>query len=414
MGIRKVASDIMKKRRNGTEGSKWYLDYYLRNKGSRLQETVKAKNVAKADSPVESTTGGVFNAVYGSELWGQFNTSATGWGMLPKDAWSKSGWRVLTARANTTDYGAVPESGSVPESIKPDFGEIDADIKTVAHVGEASQVQQILANSEDDAVGSIADVQAYIAEQHERDLSGQLFDPIQNDTGNQMTSLDKIVSANSTEVSNNGSIDAGDAEVFGIDRSSASWSESVVLENGGTNRTLTDGLINDLIADVNNNVGNKVGNRFWVTGTDTLSEIRQLYSDQVRYNGPFQEDTVNISVNGVEAVNGDQGGQNAGFRVQSLCGYPIVVSDQVPAAPQADALSKLFMLDTGDPENHGKPRLGIDVAQPTSVYEAGLGTANNNPFITDKFSGKILVQSLGELKCRRFDAQGKITDIEAS
>ena len=70
-------------------------------------------NIAKADAPVTSGTTGVFNPVFGKFVWDMYNQEANCFGLLPKDVWRKSGWRISTARAGTTADGGV--SGKRPD-----------------------------------------------------------------------------------------------------------------------------------------------------------------------------------------------------------------------------------------------------------------------------------------------------------
>lgn len=401
------------------DDSRWDEDYYQKMRGQEgtVEKAYEVKEqdgqaVVKADSPITTGTTGSFNAVYGAEIWQQFNSGATPFAVLPKQEWNRSGWRVETQRPSATDKGAVEEAGAVPDSISSTFDQLDATPKTVAHVGEVSEIQNLLADTGDDVAADIVDMRNIMSRTHRRDIALQLMESVESTVPSKaMTPLDKIVSS-ADEVANNASISSGSADVYGIARDGSNpWADAVVSENAGTLRTLTDQLIRDVKNTVNDEVGQMYGQRVWLTGGDTRTAIEGLYDDQTRYN-VYDQTQVTSSVNGVESINGEPG-QGRGYNVDQLYGYPLITFDEVPSAPQG-GLSKVFFLDIGDPEGFGNPRLGIDVLKPTSVYEAGLGTDNDNPFITGKLSGKIMVQTIAEVKCARFNAHGKITDIQSA
>ena len=58
--------------------------------------------VRKADAPIVTSTAGVFNAIYGAYAWAQLNLEANAFGILPKNPWDKSGWRLITAKPSIT------------------------------------------------------------------------------------------------------------------------------------------------------------------------------------------------------------------------------------------------------------------------------------------------------------------------
>ena len=90
----------------------------------------------KADQPVTTSTQGVFNAIFGAYAWAQLNLEANAFGILPKYPWDKSGWRTITAKAdslldadtemcavddgvNNNSTGGTVEGGLIADTIQP-------------------------------------------------------------------------------------------------------------------------------------------------------------------------------------------------------------------------------------------------------------------------------------------------------
>ena len=91
----------------------------------------------KADANILTTTGGVFNTIFGAYAWAQLNLEANAFSILPKYVWDKSGFRIITAKTvlttvnNNTVLGGTAESGLIAETAKPDIEEISLKPKIV-------------------------------------------------------------------------------------------------------------------------------------------------------------------------------------------------------------------------------------------------------------------------------------------
>lgn len=361
------------------------------------EDLLAPMNLAKTDAPVVTTTTGVYQAVFGAKAWFQLNNEVNAWGMLPKFVHRHSGHRVITARADTLGSIGRAEAAALPDSVKPTYATFTAKPKTVAQVFEVSEVQEYLAGVEDDATGTLADLRAHFASEVAEHINAMLLGDAGTTAGNNMESMDRVVSANS-EVA---LVDANDLDIFGLDRdAAAAWHDAYVNHNSGTDRVLTDTLVRTLIQNTINNGANPAGQSF-LTGHDTAAAIDGLYSTQVRY--ALGQMRVSASVNGVKA-RGE--GDNAGMSVSSLYGRPIIVSKSVVQ----DTISRLYLLDTSDPEGGGLPRLGVSVAKPMQYFESGINSGT--PFGVSKFADKGLYRFMGELFCRHFKAQGKIRDLK--
>lgn len=126
----------------------------------------------KADAPVTTSTCGTFNAVFGAYAWAQLNLEANAFGILPKYPWDKSGWRTITAKADTlvdvgcsnnTALGGTKEGGTIAATIKPTLAEIDVRPKTAQLPFSASEVMEWLAtHSKDDIWGGLGSLRLFI------------------------------------------------------------------------------------------------------------------------------------------------------------------------------------------------------------------------------------------------------------
>ena len=363
-----------------------------------------AQFIQKSDAPVISTTAGVYNAVYGAQVWFQLNMEANAFGCLPKVPWLRSGWRCITARSSSTPTTGVAENAAIPESTKPTFAELSTKPKTVAEVFNVSEVQEFLANSGDDAIGDMAFMRAIKATEHKEQINMMLLDNVTNidnvngNSYNNMESLDRIVSSYA-EVNGCGDVDANDADIYSKDRDGgASWLDAQVLENDNTDRNLTDTLIRSLMQQVRTAGGNPT---FFLTGYDSYATLQGLYEAQVRYN-ILGEREVKVGVNGIDSPEGFR----AGYNISTLHGIPLILSKDVVQ----DTISRIYLLDTSNPEGFDTPRLAIKIAKPTQYFEAGMN--QGDPFGINKFGNEGLYRTMGEVICSFFGAQGKLRDLK--
>jgi len=355
--------------------------------------------IGKADAPVISTTTGVYNAVYGAQVWNQLNQEANAFGLLPKTVWNRSGWRVITAGAGTKGTGGVAENATIPDTTKPTFAEISTKPKTVAHTFDVSEVQEFeAAESGDDAIGAMTQLRGIMGARHAEHMNKMLLGDVDTLASNNLESIDRVCSSYA-EVTNL-SLDANDADIYGIDRdAAASWADAYVDDNSGTDRTLTDTLVLTLIQNIQTNGGNT---SLFLTGHDSKRVLINQFSTQMRFN-VLGEATASVGVNGIQTEDGI----NAGMRIATLYGIPLLSSQDVTQ----DTISRFYALDTTDPEGFGTPRLGLKIAKPTQYFEAGMN--QGDPFGINKLGNEGMFRTMGELICHNFKAQGKIRDLKA-
>jgi len=372
-----------------------------------LEAYYYGNDIAKVDAPILSSTTGVFNVVFGKFVWDIFNQEANTFGILPKTVWQKSGWRLATARAGSTADGGVSEGGAIPDSIKKTYLEVTNGLKTVAHVFENSEIQEYVNNVDDDATASLAQLMEDGAVKHKeamnqqllRDASAQAAAATANYAGvDGFETIDRVISSDSEEDAFGGTYTSY-FNIFGLDRDSGTTHDSIVDHNSGTDRDLTDSLIRGMIYDLKDAGANTTVIN---TGWDTINATIALYIDQLRYSNTVSEAHVSIDVNGIQTEEGI----DAGFRVSSVYGIPMIASKDVTK----DTISRMYFLDTSDPEGSGEPRMTLSIAKPTRFFEAGID--RGTPFTIDKFTTQLLFSTLGEIKSTRLDLQGKIRDLK--
>lgn len=366
-------------------------DYYY---GGRIIE--KAQWITK-DDPVKTTTTGVYNAVYGQQVWAQLNQEANAFGCLPKYPWERGGWRIITARAAASG-GGVAENAALPATIKPTFAEIEDLPKTVAHTFDVSEVQEYLAaESADDAFGAMAHMRPIMGLHHKEMINTMLLADVDTLASNNIESLDRVTLSEAARSALG--ITDGDQDMHGIDRGGNTiYDPGYCGHNSGTDRIVTD----DLLRTAMHNLGSKGANTsVIITGHDTKADIDGLFEAAVRYQ-VLGEATIKVGVNGIQTQEG------FGYSVKAATyqGIPIIISKNV----ETDTISRIHFLDTTDPEGFGKPRLGIMVAKPTQYFEAGMLTGN--PFGIDRLGTEGMFRTMAELICRNFQSQGSIRDLK--
>lgn len=356
--------------------------------------------VGKVNAPVLSTTTGVYNAIFGAVAFSQLNNEANAFGLLPKEPWDHSGWRVITADAGSTAGGGVAENGTIPDTIKPVFQEIQTKSKQVAHAFDVSYLQEGYVHKGDDAIGDMEFLRGYFAVLHAKRINEMLLVDGNTLAGNNFESIDRVTA--STASASGASWTADDEDIYGIDRSTNSWSDAQVSHNSGTDRFLSDQLIRDLLASIDDAGGRT---NIMLTGNDTKWRIVGLYENQVRYPGVLERNV--LAEVGINGVNTDEG-LTAGMRVATVYGIPLFKSQAVAK----DTISRIYLLDTTVSDETSTPRLFIALLYPTLFFESGMSAATPDPFAINRFGTQGVYYTAGELICTFFAAQGSIRDLK--
>ena len=352
--------------------------------------------IEKAVGDIHTGRGlGYFNAIYGAQVWVQLNLEANAFGMLPKVTWPRSGWRVQTAFAtgSASEIG-IGETGLIPTPVYPTVVALKALPKVQALSFEVSDVLEALARAgADDIFGTADQIRANMGAEFMKRINQQLLTNVDTSAGNMLESIDRIVSGypEASKVT-----PATDVNIYGIERHTApSWADAYVNLNTGTgNRDLTDELIRTTLMNVRANGGNPT---VILTGYDTYAKLQGLYMNFIRYL-PMSETQVTFGLNGIQTAQGS----DVGLRVAALYGIPLISAVDCPK----DGISRIYVLDTSDPEGFGLPRFAISVLRPVEYFEA------RDFVLLNKFVIKGVYRFVGETICRFFKAQGKIRDLQ--
>ena len=378
------------------------MERYYYGAGNAMGYSYTGSELLKADSPMLSTTGGTYQAIYGRKVWSQLNQEFNAFSILPKKPWDRSGWRVITGRPNAgaiTGSG-VAENATLPETIKPTFQHVAAKPKTIAHTFDMSETAIFLADK-DDGMGDIRSVmKEEMGKHHAEVINKMMCTDVDTVAGNNFESLDRVTSgfqnsANATTgvSAASGHVSAdGDMDMYSIDRSANSWSNAEMSVNASsgtpTDRTLSLDLLDEMFQKMWIRGGNP---KVMLTGYDTLMRIQQLLQSQQRF---MEEKRVTPTYNGVKGVPGIE----AGFIVATYNGVPIIPTKNMAA----DTLSRIYYLDTD--------YLHFSTAIPTQYFESGIETGD--PFAINRLGQEGLYRTMGELWTTFFGAQGSVRDLK--
>jgi hypothetical protein len=360
--------------------------------------------IAKTSGTVATTLGtGWYQAVLGAQAWIQLNMEANMFGILPKVPWGRSGWRCITARSASIPTAGIAQDGAIPSAVYPTLVGQSTIPRTEAVVFEVTEVHDALASEgKDDNYFSMEHARTYFAVEHKEDMNAALLQDVDTVASNKFQSIDRVCS-NYDEYSGCGLSNATDVDIYGDtlrsdDTGNTSWKEAYVNDNNGTARDFLDSQLYTMWRTLQTNGANST---FWFTGWDTLSAWNQLFDPQVRYQ-VMNQALIQPSVNGIKTVEGI----GVGTKVATFLGLPIIVSKNV----KQDTLSRVYLLDTSNPEGYDLPRLSLKILRPTQYFEAGVNVGR--PLELAKLNTRGMYRTVGELICTFFAAQGKIRDLK--
>jgi hypothetical protein len=365
------------------------MERYYYGAGQSMGYSYSGSELLKADAPMLSTTAGTYQAIYGRKVWSQLNQEFNAFSILPKKPWDRSGWRVVTSKPSATVSGGIAENGTLPDTQKPTFQNVAAKPKTVAHSFDMSETA-IFLNDKDDGLGDIRSVlKEEMGKHHAEMINGMLLTDVTTAAGNNIESLDRVTTGNSGMTSGT-HYDAGDEDMYSIDRSANTWSFAEdSADSGSTNRTMSLDHFDELFRKIWERGGNP---KVMLTGYDTLMRLQQLLQSQQRF---MEEKRVVPTYNGVKGVPG----MEAGFIVATYNGVPIIPTKDMP---DDGAISRIYMLDTD--------YLYYSTAKPTQYFESGIETGD--PFAINRLGQEGLYRTMGEIWTTFFGGQGSIRDLK--
>jgi len=377
------------------------MERYYYGAGNAMGYSYSGSELLKADSPMLSTTGGTYQAIYGRKVWSQLNQEFNAFSILPKKPWDRSGWRVITGRPNSgTLHGGVAENATLPETVKPTFQHVAAKPKTIAHTFDMSETAIFLADK-DDGLGDIRSVmKEEMGKHHAEMVNKMLCTDVDTPAGNNFESLDRVTAAYSNNATTTTGLVNGhdnlsadsDLDIYSIDRSANSWSNAEMSNNAVSN-TSTDRVLSlDLLDEMFQKLWVRGGNpKVMLTGYDTLMRLQQLLQSQQRF---MEEKRVTPTYNGVKGVPGVE----AGFIVATYNGVPIIPTKNM----LTDTLSRVYFLDTD--------YLHFSTAIPTQYFESGIETGD--PFAINRLGQEGLYRTMGEIWTTFFGAHGSLRDLK--
>jgi len=337
-------------------------------------------------------SGTFWEPMYGAKAWSWLNEEANIFAILPKEPWTRTGWRCLTTRAETSGGGVDSDTDAgVPDPTTTlTFYQMRTQPKTMAHSWEVGELVEFLSGV-DDAISLLPAYREQIGKDHAYVINYYLGVRMETTAaGDNFESIDRIVSSQD-EIQNNAQISDAESNLYTTPynlNSATTW-DSQVNHNGATDRDLTLTLIDTVLQTVWDAGGQP---KVLLTGTESLMRWQQLLEAERRFM-----DTARI-VPTFGGVKGLAPGVEAGFMVATYHGIPILTSQHVP---DHDTIESIYYLDTDF--------IKFATAKPTVYSETSAG---KDFMYLDKFKFKGLYETMGELRCYRFNAQGKLTDLQ--
>jgi len=377
------------------------IDYYYGFLPEYMSQ--KSDGMAKQDSPVQSTSPGYRNAVYGSEVFSLVNSEPNIFALLENRAWTKSGERALTDHGHDLGSGGVGENAQIPDTDHPPLEQFEQDPETVAHSFDVSQEKQLLSQTQDDDLDDPFDfLRRWYGEgtqhqtgmgEHPKHMNVQLGRSVDDvasgtvDDSDDFLSIDKAIS-NQEETT----ITGGTHDLYGFDRSNGDF-ESNVIHNGGDPLTFTTDIMDDLIRVIKTESGrNPVtdDNYFFLTNHDTYQRIENEVGGKER----LEPQRVSVGLRGVETTPG----QDVGITVNAYKQIPIFESTDVPQ----DDLGRIYLIDS--------TTMYIKTLLPTQFYSTGT-EVDANPYAIDRMGNQGLYATIGQLTMVNPAAHAKARDL---
>lgn len=374
------------------------VDYYYGFVPEYMSKAQGAQGqMGKADDPMLTTSSGVRNAVYGSEVFSLVNSEPNIFALLENRAWVRSGERIVTEHGHGMGSGGSGENAELADTDRPNLEQFELEPQTIQHNFDVSQEKELLAETEDDDLedpfdwlrrwyGTGTEHQTGMGE-HPKHINVQLGSSIVNNDDQDVHSIDKAISD-----SEEAGFVGADNSIYDFDRSNGQF-ESNVLHNNGDTRTFVIDLLDSAIREVKQNSGkNPVTdeNYFFLTGHDTYQRIENEVGGKER----LESERVQVGINGVNT----QPGGDVGITVQSYKQIPIFESQDVAK----DGISRVYLVDSST--------MFFKTLLPTQFYSTGT-EVDGNPFAINRLGNQGLYVTIGQLSMNAPPAHAKIRDL---
>ena len=348
--------------------------------GTSPQRAVLSVRVLLTKADLTSADTGAVNTIYSLGVFIQYLTQANALGALPKRPWRRQGYRAVKTAAKTSAVG-IAEAAALGTAVEPVYFEVGPTPKEIELVSSYSARLAVLSQ--------IAD--AVTVDQNRQVIERDFFRSLDKDlngdattvAGNNFESLDRVASKDGQQ-----GIDAGDEDLYGVDRSVETWFNAYV-NDAATNRTLGIELIDSLRENLEPRWESFPDEKYFQTGFDTWGRMGRLIGSQQR----FTIEDVSFTVgDGIRTSPG----MRTGFRIAAMDGIPVIRDDQT--FQTASELSNLHLWDTS------MDRLGIAWGRPVEYME------KDDPFVVGHVV-KGMWYGIGEVFATYPRSSGKLRDI---
>lgn len=348
--------------------------------------------LSKADDPITSTETGFANITYGQQLWQSQDLSYEVLKVMPHKPWDRSGWNLAVARHATG--GGQTEGGTLPDTDYQTPEKYNNAPKEIVHTYEANLMAELLSRTGDDNIIPMDSQRPLVRSEHMRDMASYLTQDSDTLAGNNLESLDRLTATTAAQVTAL-SYDAGDENIFGIDKSASTDLDPYVDHNSGTDRDFSWDLVDQAIdATRPYTLGNMAGGQYVIiTGENTFRRMSQELGTKQRFDAQNNKSRWSVGLNGITPA-GDQAG---GFTLASYRDKPIVVDYTVTA----DTIERIYGI-------YLSPTVGAHIKDllPTTVF------ASNDYIDLDAFKNKEAILTMAELGDHNPRAHWQIRDLQ--
>ena len=371
------------------------IDRYYARDG--LRAPLKAI-LSKADNPIDSSSTGIINTVYGAAVFDWLARDNNIWSLLPKKPWDQTGFRAITAEPATLVSG-VAETGVFPDAIEPTIERIAPVPKWEVTHWQLTEKAKFLSDRDDGFKDTEAFYRKKMAEYHVRGINKILAATASAGVaGDNMECIDRVCCRQSEVSTITAQYAAGEGDIYGLDRDTATTYDAEVTHGAGADGTevvLTLAMLDETIGKLRQN---GAGDRLIaMTGYKTLNKISAL----CQANFTVMQNTRFVrTLNGVQTLDGVEGG----FNVATYNGVPFFqTKDEVmePDTP-SNGLPRIYFLDLDE--------IYIKLGIPTTY----IASDPNEMLLIDGFKSLAAYYTVAELVCNKFSVMCKIRDIKSA
>ncbi len=359
------------------------LDGFIRGEGRRSN----GKVLAHTDDPLVAGDTGVSTTTYSPEDIYWVAHFADMFQILPVLPWPADDGIQAISTEEATTAGAA-ESGAIVDTDVPTVTQYTVTCPFIQSAWEFTWEAARVAKLRGGGILNEGTLDRYYDTRHPDELNTDILADASSGAsgaggdryaGTEATdgfeALDRLIANDSEEDAFGGSHDHWfDPYSATCDRDTGTTYDAGVSHNSGTDRLLTDEMIDDAIETVIGN-GARKEDLVIVTSLNTKSFIERQWDGQIS----FAENVIM---------------HNVGMTVDTYKGIPI---HGVVGCP-ADTIGRVYILDTA--------HIGIWIYLPTTKFVA------SNPILLDTLKTKKLMVTGGQLVCTNFKTQYKIRDLK--